>query len=60
MICYSHKTPQNSATITCEEKTCYKKFVTNVPGVILARGCGCPKKEIFRSIHCCRSDKCNE
>nr|P01405.1 RecName: Full=Toxin 4.9.6 [Dendroaspis viridis] len=60
MICYSHKTPQNSATITCEEKTCYK-FVTKLPGVILARGCGCPKKEIFRkSIHCCRSDKCNE
>nr|Q9PS09.1 RecName: Full=Dendrotoxin B; Short=DTX-B [Dendroaspis angusticeps]AAB27125.1 dendrotoxin B, DTX-B=K+ channel blocker {N-terminal} [Dendroaspis angusticeps=Eastern green mambas, venom, Peptide Partial, 30 aa] [Dendroaspis angusticeps] len=27
MICYSHKTPQPSATIGCEEKTCYKKSV---------------------------------
>nr|P01404.2 RecName: Full=Toxin F-VIII; AltName: Full=Toxin DaF8; AltName: Full=Toxin TA2; Flags: Precursor [Dendroaspis angusticeps]CAA37485.1 angusticeps-type protein DaF8 [Dendroaspis angusticeps] len=60
MICYSHKTPQPSATITCEEKTCYKKSVRKLPAIVAGRGCGCPSKEMLVAIHCCRSDKCNE
>uniref|UniRef100_R4G2E3 3FTx-Bra-30 n=1 Tax=Brachyurophis roperi TaxID=1295043 RepID=R4G2E3_9SAUR len=60
-ICYNQKASRPKTTITCPdgETSCYKKDLMSSFGILILRGCGCPKEVPNLLLMCCKKDKCN-